>query len=294
MLNLIFNPVAGRGRARHALPRIRSYLEGAGIDVRVLTTQRPGHASELAAALPDDARVVAVGGDGTAHEVASACVGNGRVLGVVPVGSGDDFAFALGIGRHDLEGALAHIALAGERRVDTATANGALFINAASAGFDADVAERVRAAPSGFRGLGAYLYGVVTGLGHFDPAEVEVLVDGRRVYEGRSLLVSTQLGPRTGGSFLFAPAARSDDGLLDVVVAGDLGRLGTLGLLPRVMVGRHLGHPQVLVTRGRSVRLRWRKPQPAHVDGERLETAATFALDVAPASLRVMAAPPRR
>lgn len=288
MLNVIYNPIAGRGRAAAALPRIRSFLDMSGVRYQVASTGFPGHAIDLVGALPSDARVVVVGGDGTAHEAASACVGNGRSLSVIPVGSGDDFAFALGIDRSDLHGALTRLLEGRERLVDTGTANGKVFINAAGVGFDADVARRVRTAPGGKRGSVAYLYGVLTALGSLSSAPVEVTVDDEIVYRGRSLLVSTQLGPRTGGSFLFAPEAKLSDGMFDVVVAGDLGRIGTVRLLPKVMRGRHLGHPRVLVVRGRTVTLRWERPQAGHVDGEALDTTTAFDLRLAPASLRVV------
>ena len=289
MLHLIYNPTAGRGRATAALSRTVAFLAERGLAHRVLTTEAPGHATQLAEGTPGGATVVAVGGDGTAHEVALACIGGSRTLGVLPVGSGDDFAFALGMRRDDLPGALERLAAGVTRQVDTGLVNGEPFINATGVGFDADVARRVIDAPRALKGLGAYLWGVLAALRALDPVPVEVVVDGQTVYRGRSLLVSTQLGPRTGGSFLFAPGASLEDGLFDVLVAGGLGRAGTLALLPKVMRGAHLGHPQVHAFRGRSVRLTWQSPQPGHVEGEPLTAGRTFAIELRPASLRVIA-----
>ncbi len=289
MLHLIYNPIAGRGRASAALVDTRAFLEAHGVPYRVLATGAPGHATRLAAGTPADATVVAVGGDGTAHEVAKACIGSGRTLGVLPVGSGDDFAFALGMRRADLQGALERLVAGNARRVDTGIVNGEPFINAAGVGFDADVATRVAASPRPLKGFAAYLWAVLTALGALDAAPVEVWVDDALVYTGRSLLVSTQLGPRTGGSFLFAPGASIDDGLFEVLVAGGLGRIGTLRLLPRVMRGAHLGHPAVHLFHGRRVRLVWERQQPGHVEGEPLPAAREFRLELAPASLRVLA-----
>ena len=59
------------------------------------------------------------------------------------------------------------------------------------------------------------LYAVLVSLGRSRPVQVRVRVDGELVYDGRSLLVAVQSGPRTGGSFLFAPGARNDDGVFD-------------------------------------------------------------------------------
>ncbi|MEJ2290592.1 MAG: diacylglycerol kinase family lipid kinase [Deinococcales bacterium] len=289
MLHLIYNPVAGRGRASAALVDTRAFLEAREVPYRILATEAPGHATRLAESTPGDATVVAVGGDGTAHEVAKACIGTERTLGVLPVGSGDDFAFALGMRRADLRGALERLVAGETRRVDTGVVNGESFVNAAGVGFDADVATRVASSPRPLKGFAAYLWAVVSALGALDAAPVKVWVDDAPVYAGRSLLVSTQLGPRTGGSFLFAPGASIDDGLFEVLVAGGLGRLGTLALLPRVMRGAHLGHPAVHLFHGRRVRLLWEREQPGHVEGEPLPAAREFVLELAPASLRVVA-----
>lgn len=315
MLYLIVNPVAGRGRAASALERTRAFLDAEGVPYDVLVTERPGHATDLARATPEGATVVAMGGDGTVHEVArgilhadpafargpgAASLGAvttgqapgapqpGRVLATLPVGSGDDFAFSLGIPRDDLSAALARLLRGSVHRIDVGVVDHEPFVNALGVGFDAEVAHRVALAPKLFKGLGAYLYAVVTTLGRLDPCPVTVTIDGTRVYQGRALLVACQNGPRTGGSFLFAPDARNDDGVLDVIVAGDFGKLGTLGILPSVMRGRHLGHPKVHLFRGREVSLAWERPQHAHAEGEQVPPAATFNVSLRPAALSVL------
>ena len=289
MLHLIFNPIAGRGRAARSLTQVTGLLDDAGCDHRVLTTEAPGHATELVQALPDDAQVVAVGGDGTVHEVALPCIGSARTLGVIPVGSGDDFAFALGLDRMRVDLSVATL-LSGEvRLVDSGLVNGVPFVNAVGSGFDAEVAAAVRTAPKLFRGMSAYLYAVVVALGRLSLSPVEVEVDGERVFEGLSLLVSVQNGPRNGGSFLFAPDAALDDGRFEVLVAGAVGRLGTLGLVPQVIRGRHLGHPKVWLFRGERVQIRWQRPKPAHLEGELMEPSNSYDIELRSTSLRVFA-----
>lgn len=289
MLHLIHNPVAGRGRAGNAATAVAAALAGRGVDARVWTTGRPGHATEIAAALPGDATVVAVGGDGTVHEVAKACIGNGRTLGVVPTGSGDDFAHALGIGRTHLHEATSVLADGHLRTVDTGLCNGEPFVNVLGVGFDAEVGARVAHAPRPLVGLPAYLWAVATCLRDLAHTSVRVEADGTVVHEGPCLLVSCQNGPRTGGSFRFAPQALLDDGRLDVLIAGRIGRLGAVGLLPRVMAGRHLGHPQVRHLRASRVTMSWAAPRGWHAEGEVYPACGTFHLVIRPASLRVIA-----
>src|SRR4028118_743987 len=79
------SPWAGTGRATRWRPGGR--LAGG-----------TGDAYERGRGWPDGAAAVAVGGDGTVHEVAAACAGTGRAMGILPVGTGNDYVKALGIG----------------------------------------------------------------------------------------------------------------------------------------------------------------------------------------------------
>ena len=286
---LVFNPMAGRGRARRALAAAERYLAERRLPYRVLTTTRRAHATELVRDLPRDALVIAIGGDGTAHEVGVACVGTDRTLAVLPSGSGDDFAFALGLDRHDLSAALEVLAHGTPRWVDVGTVNGTPFLNATGAGFDADVAALVHGAPGMFRGLSAYLYALVRAMKDFSLVDVAVDVDGARVHDGPALLVTAQNGPRSGGSFLFSPDARLDDGRLDVLIGGSFSRLGTLAILPALMKGQHLSHPEVKLVRGSRATFTWSAPRTYHMEGEVEPARRVFEVEVLPKGLRVLA-----
>lgn len=295
MIHVIYNPAAGRGRARAALAETLRFLTERSLPHELLTTEGPGHATQLARALPSGGTVLAVGGDGTVHEVVVGLLTGppedrtmGRQLAVLPVGSGDDFAFSLGIDRGDLGAALRRLVDPDVVRVDVGVVNGEPFANASGVGFDADVARRVRRAPAPLRGFGAYLYGVLSALGSLGSVGVTVRVDGAVVHEGPALLVSVQNGPRGGGSFMFAPAARVDDGVLDVVVAGRFGRAGAVRVLPSLLKGTHLGHPRIGMFRGAVVELEWELPQPGHADGELFGPLRSYRMEVLPGALPVV------
>ena len=293
MLHLVVNPIAGRGRGLPWLERMVSSLERAGVPVEVHRTTGRHHATELVSALPEDSVPVAVGGDGTIHEVALACLRRGFTMGLVPTGSGDDFAFALGVDRFDVDAAVRTLANGHVRHVDVGVVNGEAFVNGFGSGFDADVARRIERAPHFYRGLGRYLFGIATAMRDFAVREVQVAIDGKDVHDGPALMVGVQNGPRAGGSFLFAPAASTDDGLLDVVIAGRFGRASTLALLPSLMRGRHLGHPRIRLHRGHHVRIQWSATVVAHADGEGLgDQAASFDVCLEPARLTVLAPKP--
>lgn len=293
MLHLIVNPAAGRGRALPRLEALVRALEAGGAIVRLHTTRAAGEVDALVAATEPDATAVAVGGDGTAHAVARACLAHDRRLAVLPFGSGDDFAHALGLRRDRPDEAVRALLEGRERRIDVGTVAGVPFVNAFGTGFDADVARRVHDAPTAYTGLGRYLYGIATAMRDFRLADLELELvdpDGQaQRFTGPALLVAVQNGPRTGGSFRFAPGASHDDGVLDVVVAGSFGRAGTLAILPRVMRGRHLGHPKVHRFAAVAARVRWSTPVAGHAEGELLGPAATYDVGMRPRALRVVA-----
>src|SRR4051794_11870294 len=92
---VVFNPAAGRGRARRMVERLRR-IRGPAIDLR--PTRGPGHAAELAvrAVEAGHSTVIAAGGDGTVHEVANGLLRASKsrsqtVFGVWPVGSANDY-----------------------------------------------------------------------------------------------------------------------------------------------------------------------------------------------------------
>lgn len=291
MLHLVVNPIAGRGRGLRHVDRIVADLAAVGVASEVHRTLRPGHATQITMSLPVGATAVAVGGDGTVHEVAAGCLHRGCTLAVLPTGSGDDFAFAMGLDRHDLTGSLRVLRNGALRHVDVGDVRGGVtFVNSFGSGFDADVAHRVLHAPVLYRGLSRYLYGVVGALRDFALREARVRVDDRLVFDGPALLVGVQNGPRAGGSFLFSPTAAPDDGQLDVVIAGPFNRLGTLAVLPKVMRGTHLSHPDIHLVRGREVEVVWSEPVVAHVDGEPLlGDGRRFEIAVRPGALAVVA-----
>jgi diacylglycerol kinase (ATP) len=293
VMHLIVNPTAGRGRG---LPRVDgcvAALRAAGHEVTVHVTQAPEHATAIAQALPAGSTVVAVGGDGTVHELLGACLARDLRLGLLPAGSGDDFAHAIGLDRLDPHAAVSTILAGRERRCDVGTVNQEPFINAFGAGFDAEAARRTLEAPRAFRGLARYVFGILSAMRDFRLARARLELHeatGHRVaFEGPALLVAVQNGPRTGGSFLFAPGARVDDGAFDVLIAGEFGRLGTMGILPRVMRGTHLGHPRVHRFAARGLSLTWSRPMPSHAEGNLLPPADRFEVGMRPGALRVIA-----
>jgi diacylglycerol kinase family enzyme len=121
-------------------------------DVRVLMTEGPGHATELARRAAEDGAdaVVTFGGDGTVNEAANGMAGADVPLFPLPGGSQNVYAKMLGISG-DIVDATQHLLRLADgwrpRRVDLGRVEGRLFTFSAGAGLDASVVERVDANP---------------------------------------------------------------------------------------------------------------------------------------------------
>jgi YegS/Rv2252/BmrU family lipid kinase len=294
-VHLVFNPAAGRRRSGHSGGRrgeISAFLEDRGVEAVWHVTGGRGHATEIVHGLPEDALVVSVGGDGTAHEVAAACAGTPRTMGILPVGSGNDYVKALGVGT-DLGGALRVLADGEPRLVDTGVVStenqsGVPFNNGLGVGFDAQVAEGVASAPRGLGGAGGYLYSVGRLLAGFECKGVSLRFDGGEPVTSETILVAAALGTTYGAIFRFTPDARLDDGRFDVVWTTKVSVVDVLRLLPRVLRGTHVGHPKIRYGHAREVGIELSEPLPAHVDGELLKPAKRFDIRLLPDNLRII------
>ena len=288
--HLVLNPAAGRGHAAAHRGEISAYLEGRGIGVVWHATRGTGHAGKIAAGLPDRALVVAVGGDGTVHEVAAACVGTRRVMGILPVGSGNDYVKALGVGT-DLGQALEVIADGMVRSVDVGEVNGIRFNNGLGLGFDAEVAAGVAKAPAYLGGFGGYLWSVGRLLWGLECHEARIKL-GRKEIPAETILVAVALGTTYGARFRLAPESDLEDGAFDVVWSEEVSRVEILRLIPSVLRGTHLAHPKIHFARAAEVEVSLKKPVPAHVDGEMLSPTRDFRARVLPRALHVLAPQP--
>ncbi len=275
---VVLNPAAGRGqgaRRRAELERklaaTASQTRGNQADCaewRIVTTTAPGTAGALAAeAAAQGADVVAAaGGDGTLGEVVNGLVGTGARLGLLPLGTGNDFARCLGIGT-DLDLAVRTLFSGVPQPVDLGRAQDRWFINVAGCGFDAVVAERVNRGFRRLHGTAAYIAAVFQTLLTFRPAAMRLTLDGETRQE-RAMLCTIANSQSYGGGMRIAPDARIDDGLFDVCLLRETGRLEFLRAFPRVLRGTHVTHPKVMMLRARHIAIESDPPLPILIDGD--------------------------
>lgn len=294
---VIVNPVAGRGAGERMIPVVTRLLREHGLSFDLTRTERPWHAAELArqAVVSGYRTVVAVGGDGTSNEVLNGLMaareaGEGEAaMGVLCVGTGNDFAYGMGI-PPDLETGCAALARGQTRRVDVGHARGfRYFGNGIGIGFDAAVnvvASRLRR----LRGFLVYLIAVLRTLIFYYRAPLTRIELDDRTLELPALMISVMNGRRMGGGFLMTPFSRPDDGLFDLCIGRKMSQLEMLSFVPRFMKGTQVGDPRVTMARSRRVRVAVRDgTQVVHADGETLALdARELDLEVIPQGLSVV------
>ncbi|MGE5071815.1 MAG: diacylglycerol/lipid kinase family protein, partial [Anaerolineae bacterium] len=254
-VKIILNPMADMRNAWRVANDLRPIITEYG-DADWSGTVYPTHATELAKQAGEQGyeRVIAMGGDGTVHEVVNGIMqlpeDRRPVLGVVPVGSGNDFAHAIGIPLEP-DHALA-CALNGQpSTIDLGLmtmerGHKVYFDNTLGIGFDAVVTIRSHRLPV-VRGFLMYLTAVIqTIILNHDPSLMKIDMDGKP-WEQKNLLLAVCNGPREGGGFLIAPDAKVDDGLLEYVMIKNVSRPMMFRLVPEVMKGTHGRFKQFLL-----------------------------------------------
>ena len=237
----IVNPVAGSGFATAVMQKLEERLHNDGIAYRIFRTEKPGHATELAAALsgdPEAAAVVSVGGDGTAGEVAAGLTGTGKEMGIIPAGTGNDFIKSAGI-PIDPDKAYDLLLRGKPGKIDTGTVNDRFFLNVCGTGFDVTVLDYAESEKKKHRGLTPYFLGLLKAIAHYRSIRLTISADGEQ-QEGQYLICSIANGRYIGGGIPICPRAEISDGFLDLVLIRHVARWKIPFYLPGLMMKKAL------------------------------------------------------
>ena len=293
-IRVIVNPAAGTAQDRQPLDDLQRRLADHGHRVEVDETSGQGDAQRLATAavsLGADL-VVSAGGDGTLNEVLN---GVGAVpdgfarcaMGILPIGTGNDFARALGI--TDTASAVDALVVGQPRHVDVVSLDGRLFLNASAGGFTAETSANVTSDMKKAIGPLAYLIGGARAFFEHEPFAARVEAEGR-VIETELQLFAVCNGAFIGGGHQLAPDARPDDGVMEVCLVKASSTLDFLTLLPSLSSGQHVDDDDVVYFRTREVTLAFPRTIRINTDGELLEASRCHYL-LQPGGVRMMAPP---
>jgi diacylglycerol kinase (ATP) len=290
---LIVNPSSGGEAAPDHLTLMNRRIRERAGSLDIVLTTGEGDAFEAARRAVTDGcdHLFVAGGDGTLNETlngaARAYGGLSAVtFGVIPLGTGNDFANALGL-PEDVERALEMLLEGAPIPVDVGRLNDDYFVNVSGGGFIADVSDAVTPHLKTIAGKLAYLIGGAQVLLNYEPVATRVrnlrpgvpigLAQARRPAPGDAPMdldlyaFAVCNAWSVGGGRLIAPHARIDDGELDVCLIEAMPTIDFLNLLRRVSNGEHVADDRVWYFRTRELELAFERVIKINTDGEVLE-----------------------
>ena len=297
----IINPAAGGGKSRKLVGAALDRLRAGGLALEVVETHAEGDATRIAR----DAygrgyrKFLAVGGDGTSYEVVNGLFPDALAtssseehiptLAFLPLGTGNSFLRDFGDQgvEHAMQALLARRSQACDVLRLTHREGVLHYINLLSVGFAADV-NILRSRRFKSAGQMGYFASIFMGLAQLKRRPFPVRVAGEKEFDRRScLLLSFNNSKFTGGTMMIAPTAATDDGLIDFVRWGPIGRAGLVRNLGTLYDGTHVQHPLAESKKTQRVEFDLEGPIDVMVDGEAL-TVHCEAIDVLPSALRVV------
>jgi diacylglycerol kinase (ATP) len=295
----VVNPAAGGGRCRKLVAPALDKLRVAGLAIEVVETSAPGQGITIAreAYAKGQRKFIAVGGDGTSYEIVNGIFSSKGAstplqpptLGFLPLGTGN--SFLRDFSEQGVNAALNALLAGRTQTCDVLRLkhkNGVLYyINLLSVGFTADVAT-MRARRYNRYGQLGYVMAIFTCLAKLERRPFPLRVDCKGEVDRRPALFLTFNNSKfTGGTMMIAPDASVNDGLIEYVRWGPIGRLGLIRNLPTLYDGTHVRHPLASRNAVRRIDFDLDAPVDVMVDGEVL-TLHCETLDVLPSALEIV------
>ena len=285
----IMNPISGTASKASIPNLIDSILDKDRFEYEIRTTERAGHASEIASEAKEAHVdiVVAVGGDGTVNEVARAIVHSDTALGILPCGSGN------GLARHlmlpmNLKKSIEIINQCEIHDLDYGVINGYPFFCTCGMGFDAFVS--MKFAESGKRGPISYAENILREGLKYQP-ETYTLEDETGTKQYKAFLISCANASHYGNNAYIAPQASMSDGLMDVVIMEPFDVLEA----PQVsfdMFNKTLDkHSKIKSFRCKKLHITRTKPGVIHYDGDPVMTGADIDVHLEEKGIKIIVNP---
>ena len=298
----ILNPAAGNGRAGSVWDGFREEIMRALPDAACAVTEKPGHAAYLAqkAAESGVERLIAVGGDGTFSETLNGVMRvplerrSSMALGALPAGSGCDLARHLSYPAENRK--LLEIVLNGSARpLDIGrlrykgldgTDRERYFINMSAFGLAGEVAHHIQRMGKKFGGTLSYALSSAWVLLTARAKQLRLTADGADI-SGRYHLVVIANTSSMGGGMLIAPQAVDDDGIMELVLVGDMGRARLWKNFPRLYRGTHLREAGISLRGIKTLEADSKEAVYLNIDGE-ADGMLPASFEVLPKAVRVL------
>ena len=250
----IVNPVSGNGKSLKAIKAIEEYCKNIKVKYKIIYTNKKGDATQIANQFKNNSctTVFSVGGDGTLNEVVNGIVNSHAKLGVIPSGTGNDFYKTFKELNTDI--------------IDVGSVNDKYFINVASLGLDAEIANYANALKKHNLNIpNKLIYILSIFKEYFKYKPININIDGDK----KDTTILTICNAKYyGGGFNINPNAILDDGKFDIVDVEFLNKLELLELIKKLIKVQHLESTKVNHYRTDSIEVNSLIPLNCNIDGE--------------------------
>ena len=261
---VIINPTSGNGSSRKNWPQIETLLKSYNFDFDFAFTEHENHSTELIQQVIEIGflNIICVGGDGTLHNIVNGIINQSKVssnevnIGMIPIGTGNDWVKTHNI-PNDIEKAIQIIKNGNKKTQDLGKIEflnedrkPVYFNNLAGVGFDGFVVSKVHK----YKHFGAlaYLTGAVLGLFSFKNFKSKVVVDSKKI-NSKTLMVLVGLCNYSGGGMQLTKNANPFDGLFDISIAKNIGKLDIIKNLTKLFNGEIVNHKKVETLKSDSI-----------------------------------------
>lgn len=305
---IIVNPRSAGGSTREKWSAIASDLRTHFGPFNVAFTKGHGDGIALAERSAKSGRkfIIACGGDGTINEIANGILNSGEdvELGIFPSGTGGDFRRTIGMPQGTREAARA-LREGKTKEIDVGRVTfqdhegetaSRYFLNVSSFGLAASIIERVKTSSSlswmplnTVRGRASFALSTLQEVVGLGATTVRVRIDGGEERSLNTINFCIANSRYFGGGMKIAPAAKMNDGFLDVINIGDIKTAKIILNAYTLYRGTHLDLPEVKDTLAKHIEARpLNDSEEVHieVDGELLGMLPAV-YEVVPNALRV-------
>ena len=279
-IRFIINPVSGTGKQKDIEKYINKYLK----DFEIIYTEKNGDASKISkdAAEKNIATVIAVGGDGTVNECMKSLINSNTALGVIPCGSGNGFAYHIGMNRN-IEKAVKQLNNTSIEVIDSCSANRIPFINVSGIGFDAHIANLFLTLTD--RGFLKYVKLIIREL-NYKAQEYTIQYNNieRKV---KAYMIDFANASQFGNDARISPMADLKDGLIDFVIVKDFPKWKIPMFIFKLLTGKiHLSkYVEIIKCQKMVINA---KNTLLHLDGEPFKSSNPIQVALLPKSLKIL------
>ena len=281
---LVFiNPISGTANKKNISAYLEQRLTTLRYHYEIIPTNEFGKYAFLKEKIESDkiTDVIICGGDGTVNQITSLVIKTDIRVGIIPLGSGNGMAFTAGIPK-DYKKAFDIILSGNASYVDALTINNNYSCHLCGLGFDAQVSHDF--ARQANRGPSTYMKETLKNFFIAKPYRFEVTANGN-TFITNAFFLSIANSNQFGNSIVIAPKASLSDGLLDIVIVQKAGKFGLIfKILNQICRGKIASARSTDKTihyfQTKKLSIKNLDNAPFHIDGEPMETAMTFDVEI--------------